>query len=84
MSHINNLSNILGRVLLGKTITRLGLMCLAQGHNAVAPARLEPTDTRSRVKHSTTIVNLNFSILKIRSGVCLCTVKPQKIRTPIF
>ena len=25
-----------GRVLLGKTITKLGLMCLAQGHNAVA------------------------------------------------
>ena len=26
-------------------------MCLAQGHNAVAPVRLEPTDTRSQVKH---------------------------------
>ena len=49
-------------------------MCLAQGHNAVAPARLEPTDTQSQVKHSTTIVNLNFSILKIRSGVC-CTYR---------
>ena len=34
-------------------------MCLAEGHNAVAPVRLEPTDTRSRVKHSTTTVNLN-------------------------
>ena len=32
-------------------------MCLAQGHNAVAPVRLEPTDTRSRVKHSTTTVS---------------------------
>ena len=53
------------RVLLGKTISKLELMCLAQGHNAVAPARLEPTDTRSRVKHSTTTVNLNLSILKI-------------------
>ena len=31
MSHINNLSIMLGRVLLGKTITKLGLMCLAQG-----------------------------------------------------
>ena len=39
-------------------------MCLAQGHNAVAPVRLEPTETRSRVKHATTTVNLNFSILK--------------------
>ena len=29
-------------------------MCLAQGHNAVMPVRLEPANTRSRVKHSTT------------------------------
>ena len=34
-------------------------------HNAVAPVRLEPTDTRSRVKHSTTTANLNYSNLKI-------------------
>ena len=27
--------------------------------------RIEPTDTRSQVKNSTTTVNLNFSILKI-------------------
>ena len=27
---------------------------LAQGHNAVAPVRLEPAAHRSRVKHSTT------------------------------
>ena len=26
-------------------MSKLGLMCLAQGHNAVAPVRLEPTDT---------------------------------------
>ena len=37
-------------------------------HNAVAPVRLEPTDTRSRVKHSTTTVNLNYSILKISNS----------------
>ena len=29
-------------------------MCLAQGHNAVTPMRLEPLAPRSRVKHSTT------------------------------
>ena len=29
-------------------------MCLAQGHNAVMPRRLEPTAPRSGVKHSTT------------------------------
>ena len=34
-------------------------MCLAEGHNAVAPVRLEPRDKRFRVKHSTTTVNLN-------------------------
>ena len=34
-------------------------MCLAQGHNVVALVRLEPTDTKSRDKHSTMTVNLN-------------------------
>ena len=29
-------------------------MCLAQGHNAVKPVRLQPAAHRSRVKHSTT------------------------------
>ena len=29
-------------------------MCLAQEHNAVRPARLDPTASRSRVKHTTT------------------------------
>ena len=31
-----------------------GLMCLAQGHNAVTPVSLEPTAPQSQVKHSTT------------------------------
>ena len=29
-------------------------MCLAQGHNAVTPGRLEPAAPQSQVKHSTT------------------------------
>ena len=29
-------------------------MCLAQGHNAAMPVRLEPAAPRSRVKHSIT------------------------------
>ena len=29
-------------------------MCLAQGHKAVTPVRLEPAASWSRVKHSTT------------------------------
>ena len=28
--------------ILGCTSTKVGLMCLAQGHNAVTPVRLEP------------------------------------------
>ena len=49
---INNLSVIKGWVFLGWTSTKLGLMCLAQGHKAVTPVRLEPA--ASRAKHSTT------------------------------
>ena len=51
---INNLSDIKGRVYLGWTSAKLGLMCLAQGHNAVMPVSLKPAAPRSRVKHSTT------------------------------
>ena len=35
------------------TSTKLGLMCLAQGHNALMPVRLEPAAPGSRVKQST-------------------------------
>ena len=38
----NNLSVIKGQVFLGWTSTKLGLMCLAQGHNAVMLVRLDP------------------------------------------
>ena len=51
---INNLSVINGRVFLGWTSTKLGLMCLAQWHNAVTPMRLELAAPWSRVKYSTT------------------------------
>ena len=43
-----------GRIFLGWTSTKQGLMGLAQGHNAVTPVRLEPAALGSRVKHSTT------------------------------
>ena len=45
---------MLGRVFLGLTSTKLGLMCLAQGHNAMTTVRLKLVALRSRVKHSTT------------------------------
>ena len=35
-------------------------MCIAQGHNAVTPVRLEPAAPRSRVKHSTTELPVLF------------------------
>ena len=43
-----------GWVFLSWTSTKLGLMCLAQRHNAVTPVRLEPAALWSQVKHSTT------------------------------
>ena len=51
---VNNFSVTSGRVFLGWTSTKLGLMCLAQGHNVVTPVRLKPAALQSRVKHSTT------------------------------
>ena len=51
---VNNLSVTSGRVFLGWTSTKLGLMCLAQGHKAVTLVRFEPAVLRYRVKHSTT------------------------------
>ena len=48
---INNLSVIKQQIFLGWTSTKVGLMCLAKGHN---PVRLEPVFPRFRVKHSTT------------------------------
>ena len=50
---VNNLSVTSGQVFLGLTSSKLGLMCFAQGHNAVTPVRLEPMALRSQVKNST-------------------------------
>ena len=54
MSQSTFFSVMLRLVFMGKTSTKQGLMCLAQGHNARTPVRLNPATTRSRVKHSTT------------------------------
>ena len=50
----NTFSVMSGRVFIGRTSTKQDLMCLAQGHTAVTPVRLEPVTPRSRVKHSST------------------------------
>ena len=51
---VNNFSVMSGQVFLGCTSTKQGLLCLAQGHNAVMPVRLETATPRPRVKRSTT------------------------------
>ena len=51
---VNNFSVMSGRVFVCWTSTKLGLTCLAPGHNAVTPVRLEPATPLSGVKHSTT------------------------------
>ena len=51
---VSNFSIISGWVFLGLTSTKQRIKCLAQGHDTVQPARLQPATPRSRVKHSTT------------------------------
>ena len=43
---VNSFSVMSGRFFLGRTSTKQGIMCLAQGHNAVTPVRLEPATLR--------------------------------------
>ena len=66
-----------GTGLPGLTGTKLGLMRLAQGHNAMTPVRLEAAATRYLVKHSTTeplrsedevLVNRFFKLAQERCG----------------
>ena len=51
---VNNFSVMPGRVFLGWTSNKQGIKCLAQGHNAGTPLRLQPATPWSRVKNSTT------------------------------
>ena len=74
---------MLGRVFLCGTSTKLGLMCLAQGHNAVMLVRLEPAAVWSQVKHSTTepLPSLQTCLLHLHLGlpnlhITLRVVKP--------
>ena len=45
-----------GRVFLGLTSTKLGLMCLAQGHNAVTPVRLKPVASNPQMNDINTVI----------------------------
>ena len=40
-------------------------MCLAQEHDTVTPVRLEPAAPLSRVKHSTTVLPTNISVITL-------------------
>ena len=63
-----------GRIVLGCTSTKLGLMCLAQGHNTVTLVKLEPVDPPSRVKLSTTepLRSPGFAVTVRRTGSAKC------------
>ena len=50
---VNNFSVMSGRVFLGLTSTKQGLMCLAQVHNTVALVRFEPATRRPQVNSTT-------------------------------
>ena len=50
----NNFSVMSGCVFLDLTSSKQGLMCLAQGHNAVMPVRLQPATSLFPDKHSIT------------------------------
>ena len=54
-----------GQVFLGWTSTKQGLMCFAQGHNAVTRMRLEPTTSQSRDKHSSTVSDFIWDFRKL-------------------
>ena len=54
---------MLGQVFLGRTSTKQGLTCLAQGHKAMMQVSLESTTPLSRVKHSTTELLCSLDIL---------------------
>ena len=71
---INNLSVMWGRVVLGGTSTKLGLMCLAQGHTAVTLVKLEPVAPPSRVKLSTTepLRSLDSAVATRKTGPVKC------------
>ena len=57
-------------------------MCLAQGHNAVTPVRLQPTTPPSSVKHYTTelprVVVLNiYPIKEFKMDPKLCNLEKR-------
>ena len=57
-----------GLVFLGWTSIKLGLMCLAQGHNTMTPVRLELATLQSQVKQSATA--LPYTDFYIRLSCC--------------
>ena len=52
-------------------------MCLAQGHNAMTPVRLEPGTPRSSVKHSTTELPMCAYLVNAFLGISVTCIMYQ-------
>ena len=61
--------------------TKLGLISLAQGQNAVTPVRLEPAAPQSRVKHSTTEPLRSLAAKTGKSSQAYLKSKSHKLAT---
>ena len=62
-------------------LSKLMLMCLAQGRNAVTPERLEPASLWSRVNHSTTEPLRSLFLTVTHLTLHTCTYKCNKGQT---
>ena len=74
-----------GRVILGRTSTRLGLMCFEQGHNAVTLVKLEPVAPPSRVKLSTTepLRSPDSAVYNAKDSPCQMPEEAYKVSKPV-
>ena len=59
---VNIFSVMSGQVFLGLTSAKQGLMCLAQGHNAVTPLRLEPSFSNQALHHWVTALTVTYGV----------------------
>ena len=68
-------------VFLGWTSTKQGIMCLAQGHNAMTQVRLKPATPGSRLKHSTTELPFKKLLRTVRAFHLILKKSVQKTST---
>ena len=78
-------------VVTGWTSTKQGLMCQAQGHNAVTWVRLKPPAPLSRIKHSTTEplcsqkigFKTNYRLMQVKLSLSLTWILCKNQKIPI-